>query len=179
MTKNKTVTLEEMNTYLQSKTLQHDKCRYIEKLKVLRLRPGAPEIPQYATPGSSGLDLRADFSYTGMDSFDLYPHDRLIVYTGLAIEIPVNYEAQVRSRSGLALKHGIVVLNSPGTIDSDYRGEIQVILYNTTDEFFKISHGDRIAQLVIAPVKQLLVQEVKSLSNTIRGAGGFGHTGVK
>lgn len=177
--KKKTATPEEINEFLRSKTSQHDKCRYVDTLKIVKLREGVPEIPRYATPGSAGLDLRADLSYIGLEHFLIPPNSRELASTGYAVEIPRGFEGQIRSRSGLALNHGIIVLNSPGTIDSDYRGEILVILYNTTEEYFKVHHGDRIAQLVISPVVQLPLQVANSLSKTSRGIGGFGHTGIK
>lgn len=157
-------------------------------LKVKRLRESTPEVPAYATPGSAGLDLRADFG--GMVKADerhtapdgkvwLHPGEKVLVPTGFSIELPVGFEGQVRSRSGLANKHSVVVLNSPGTVDSDYRGEVGVILANLGGVSFAFGHGDRIAQLVIARVEQLPIETVETLSSTERGAGGFGSTGVK
>lgn len=135
-------------------------------------------LPEYADVGSSGVDLRADIDYPLFIS----PFDRALVKTGLKIGIPLGFEGQVRPRSGLALKQGITVLNSPGTIDSTYRGEIGVILYNSTSEMQEIQPGDRIAQLVFAPVTKAIFEKVNSieeLGQTERGDGGFGHTGVK
>jgi dUTP pyrophosphatase len=137
--------------------------------------PGAEELalPTYATEGAAGLDLRAAVEKDVL----LAPGDRALVPTGLAIAVPPGYEAQVRPRSGLALRHGIVLPNSPGTIDSDFRGELQVIVCNTGSEPFVIQRGDRIAQLVLAPVAQLEWDEVSELPASSRGDGGFGSTG--
>jgi dUTP pyrophosphatase len=131
--------------------------------------------PNYETLSSAGMDLRANVS----EPSTLKPLERCIVKTGLFIELPVGYEAQVRPRSGLAAKKGITVLNSPGTIDADYRGEIGVILVNLSNEEFTIENGERIAQLVIAKHERVVWEEVEQLSETQRGAGGFGSTGVK
>ncbi|MDX2362507.1 MAG: dUTP diphosphatase [Crocinitomicaceae bacterium] len=133
------------------------------------------DLPAYETMASAGLDVRAN-----MDSaIELEPLGRVLVKTGLFMEIPVGYECQVRPRSGLALKKGISVLNSPGTIDADYRGEVGVILINLSNETFVIEDGERIAQLVFAKVEQAAWDEVVELSETNRGEGGFGSTGVK
>ena len=131
-------------------------------------------LPAYATPGAAGMDLQAAISEEQI----LHPGHRLLVPTGIAIGLPKGYEAQVRPRSGLALRHGITVLNSPGTIDSDYRGEIKVLLINLGDESYTIERGSRIAQLVIAPFQQANWQPVESLEESLRGSGGFGHTGT-
>ncbi len=131
-------------------------------------------LPKYETPQSAGLDLKA---FLPDGPITLAPLQRGLVKTGLFIELPVGYEAQVRPRSGLALKKGITVLNSPGTIDADYRGEICVILVNLSQEPFVINDGERIAQMVVARHEQAELVEVKELSETERGAGGFGHTG--
>lgn len=131
-------------------------------------------LPKYETIASAGMDLRANLS----ESIILKPFERTLVKTGLFMELPVGYEAQVRPRSGLALKKGITVLNSPGTIDADYRGEIGVILINLSNEDFVIENGERIAQLVIAEYQQAEFIEVNELSETSRGTGGFGSTGV-
>ena len=131
-------------------------------------------LPKYETIASAGMDLRANLS----ESIILKPFERTLVKTGLFMELPVGYEAQVRPRSGLALKKGITVLNSPGTIDADYRGEIGVILINLSNEDFVIENGERIAQLVIAKYEQAEFIEVNELSETSRGTGGFGSTGV-
>ena len=130
---------------------------------------------EYATSQSAGLDLRANL----VEPITLKPLARILVKTGLFIELPEGHEAQVRPRSGLAYKKGITILNSPGTIDSDYRGEIGVILVNLSEEEFVIENGERVAQLVIARHKQAEWVEVESLDETDRGAGGFGSTGVK
>jgi len=131
------------------------------------------KIPEYATPGSSGLDLRASLSIPVI----LKPMERAMIPTGLFLEIPLGYEVQVRPRSGLALKHGITCLNSPGTVDSDYRGEIKIILINLSQEEHTINNGDRIAQMVICKVEKALLQTAEQLESTLRGEGGFGHTG--
>lgn len=131
-------------------------------------------LPNYETANSAGMDLRA---YLTDGQIVIKPMQRTLVPTGLFMEIPVGYEGQVRPRSGLAIKSGITVLNSPGTIDADYRGEIKVILINLSDSDFVINNGDRIAQLVIAKCEQMEVVEVEMLTETERGAGGFGHTG--
>lgn len=130
-------------------------------------------LPAYATPLSAGMDLRADLA----EPITLAPLQRCLVPTGLYIALPPGYEAQVRPRSGLALKQGITVLNAPGTIDADYRGEIRVILVNLSDTPFVIQDGERIAQMVIAHHEQALWQPAQTLDETERGEGGFGHTG--
>ncbi|MFC4633807.1 dUTP diphosphatase [Dokdonia ponticola] len=132
-------------------------------------------LPHYETIASAGMDLRAHIS----DPITMGPLERAIVPTGLFIELPVGVEAQVRPRSGLAAKKGITVLNAPGTIDADYRGEVGVILVNLSNEPFTIENGERIAQMVIARHEQATWEEVTELSNTERGAGGFGSTGTK
>ena len=133
------------------------------------------ELPNYETIASAGMDLRANIS----ESITLKSLERTIVKTGLFIELPIGYEAQVRPRSGLAFKKGITVLNSPGTVDADYRGEIGVILVNLSNEDFVIENGERIAQLIIAKHERAEWLEVAELSETARGEGGFGSTGVK
>ena len=130
-------------------------------------------LPAYATAGAAGMDLRAQLEAP----ITLVPLGRVLVPTGLFIELPQGYEAQVRPRSGLAIKHGLTVLNSPGTIDADYRGEIKVALVNLSAEPFEIQDGERIAQLVVARHEQVVWQPVEELGETERGAGGFGHTG--
>jgi dUTP pyrophosphatase len=130
-------------------------------------------LPTYATPSSAGLDIRAFLP----NSITLQPFQRELIPTGLFIELPIGYEVQIRPRSGLAIKHGITCLNSPGTIDADYRGEIKVILINLGNESVTINDGDRIAQMVIQKVEQVELVQVEVLSSTERGAGGFGHTG--
>jgi len=134
-------------------------------------------LPEYATPGAAGMDLVAAVPENA--PLVIPPRGRAAVPTGLALAIPQGFEGQVRPRSGLALKNGVTVLNAPGTIDSDYRGEVKVILLNTSDEAFEISRGMRIAQIVFARVEQLTFQEVSSLDDTARGSGGFGSTGVQ
>ena len=131
-------------------------------------------IPHYATSGSAGMDIRANLAMP----VKLRPLQREMVPTGIFIELPSGYEAQVRPRSGLANKKGITCLNSPGTVDSDYRGEIKVILINLSDEEQIINHGDRIAQMVIAKVERVKLELTEELSETIRGEGGLGHTGI-
>jgi len=133
------------------------------------------ELPQYATAHSAGLDLRADLE----EPVVLNPLQRTLVPTGLFIELPEGYEAQIRPRSGLAIKHGISLVNTPGTIDPDYRGEIKVIVVNLSDVSFTLQPGERIAQMVIARFEHISWNEVETLSETERGSGGFGHTGVK
>ncbi len=132
------------------------------------------KTPQYATAGSAGMDIRANL----ISPITLEPLQRFMVPTGLYIELPSGYEAQVRPRSGLANKQGITCLNSPGTIDSDYRGEIKAILINLSSQQQTINHGDRIAQIIISKVEKAEWQEVEQLNETARGEGGFGHTGV-
>jgi dUTP pyrophosphatase len=131
------------------------------------------ELPKYETTFSAGMDLRASLD----DTVVLKPMERTLIPTGVSLELPISYEAQIRPRSGLALKHGITVLNSPGTIDADYRGEVKVLLINLSNANFEINHGDRIAQMVIASHEQVSWEEVELLSETARGAGGYGHTG--
>jgi dUTP pyrophosphatase len=133
-------------------------------------------LPFYASAGAAGADVRANFA--DRQSVQLEPGARVLVPTGLRLAIPAGYEVQVRPRSGLALKHGITLPNSPGTIDSDYRGPLGVIVMNAGGEPFTIGHGDRIAQMVVAPVVQATFVEVSGLSETLRGSDGFGSTGV-
>ena len=133
------------------------------------------DLPSYKTQGSSGMDIRASI----LESISLRPGERAAIPTGLFLEIPEGLEAQVRPRSGLAIKSGITVLNTPGTIDADYRGEIAVILVNLSSSVFKIEDGDRIAQIVINPVVKIKWKAVNILTNTKRGGGGFGSTGKK
>lgn len=142
-------------------------------MKVKIVNRSKHKLPKYETPASAGMDLRADLEVPLV----LEPMERVLVSTGLFIEVPVGYEAQVRPRSGLALKNGISVLNSPGTIDADYRGEIRVVLANLSKEPFQINDGDRIAQMIISAHVQVQLEQVEVLSETHRGTGGFGHTG--
>ena len=140
--------------------------------------PGADRalgLPVYATEGAAGADLRANFDHR--DTVTLAPGARMLIPTGLRLAIPEGYEVQIRPRSGLALKHGITLPNAPGTIDSDYRGALGVIVQNGGDAPVTIAHGDRIAQMVVAPVVRAAFEEVATLDETTRGAGGFGSTG--
>jgi dUTP pyrophosphatase len=132
-------------------------------------------LPDYSTENSAGMDLRANLD----ESIVLRPLERKLIGTGLYIELPEGYEAQVRPRSGLALKHGISILNTPGTIDADYRGEIGIILVNVSDSEFTIKDGDRIGQLVVAKHEKIVWKATESLEESARGSGGFGHTGHK
>lgn len=143
------------------------------KLKIVNTSDNP--LPEYETTGSAGVDLRAQLQEPVM----LKPLQRALIPTGLYIELPDGYEAQVRPRSGLALKKGVTVLNSPGTIDSDYRGEIKVIMINLSNETTVINTGERIAQLIISKFEKVIFKEVDELNETERGEGGFGHTGVK
>ncbi len=145
------------------------------RVKVRRVRPNADlPLPRYQTPHAAGLDLHADLP----EPVQLAPLERRLVPTGLAIELPEGFEAQVRPRSGLAVKVGLTCLNTPGTIDADYRGEVQVLLFNASSQPATIQRGDRIAQLVIAPVARAELLEVEALSDTDRGSRGFGSTGA-
>jgi dUTP pyrophosphatase len=144
-------------------------------LKVRIINHSTNPLPAYATPGSSGMDLRANLTA----SLTLAPLERMMVPTGLFLEIPHGYEAQVRPRSGLALKQGLTCLNSPGTIDADYRGELKVILINLSGQPQVIEHGDRIAQMVFQKVELVDLELTTTISTTERNEGGFGHTGVK
>ena len=143
-------------------------------MKVKVVNKGNLSLPEYKTEGASGVDLMASLE----DSIVLKPMERFMVPTGLFVEIPEGYEAQIRGRSGLAAKNGITLANGVGTIDSDYRGEIKVILINLGNEPFEISHGDRIAQMILAKYEKMEFSEVDTLENTDRGSGGFGHTGL-
>lgn len=144
-------------------------------MKIKIINKSKHQLPEYATPASAGLDIRANIN----EPITLAPFERALVKTGLFIDLPIGYEAQVRPRSGLALKHGITVLNTPGTIDSDYRGEIGVVLINFSKENFIINDGERIAQLVIAKHEQAELVEVEELDETERGDGAYGHSGTK
>lgn len=144
-------------------------------LNVKVINKGHQPLPAYATSQSAGMDLRANID----ESIVLHPMERRLVPTGLHIALPQGFEAQIRPRSGLALKHGITVLNTPGTIDADYRGELMVLLINFSDADFVINDGERIAQMVVARHEQIEFQLVDELDDTERGAGGYGHTGVK
>ena len=144
-------------------------------IQVKVINKGKQPLPAYATEQSAGMDLRADIE----QPVTLKPLERRLIPTGLHIALPQGYEAQVRPRSGLALKHGITVLNTPGTIDADYRGEIGVVLVNLSNEDFVVNPGERVAQMVIAKYEQAVLQTVDTLDETARGEGGYGHTGVK
>lgn len=145
----------------------------MEKIQLRIINHSANTLPEYATEASAGMDLRAHLESPVV----IEPGQRAFIPTGLFIELPVGFEAQIRPRSGLAAKHGITVLNSPGTIDADYRGEIKVILINLSQEAFKIENGERIAQMVVARHETVQWLPTESLSQTERGEGGFGHTG--
>lgn len=144
-------------------------------IKIQVVNRGRQQLPQYATPLSAGMDLRANLD----EPVVLQPMQRHLIPTGLHIALPAGFEAQIRPRSGLALKKGITVLNSPGTIDADYRGEVMVLLINLSNEDFVVNDGERIAQMIIARHEQGEFQLVEQLDETERGEGGYGHTGVK
>ena len=144
-------------------------------IKIKVVNTGHQQLPAYATPQSAGMDLRANID----EPITLHPMERRLIPTGLHIALPAGFEAQVRPRSGLALKHVITVLNTPGTIDADYRGEVMVLLVNFSTEDFVINDGERIAQMVIARHEQGEFEVVDELDSTERGEGGYGHTGVK
>lgn len=144
-------------------------------IEIKVINKGRQPLPEYATEQSAGMDLRANLEAP----VELHPLQRRLIPTGLHIALPQGYEAQVRPRSGLALKRGITVLNSPGTIDADYRGEVGVVLVNLSDETFIVNDGERIAQMVIARCEQAVLKSVEVLDATERGEGGYGHTGVK
>ena len=145
----------------------------VVRVPVVRVRPSTLPLPAYMSPGAAGLDLAADLTA----DVTLAPGERALVPTGIAMALPPGYEGQVRPRSGLALRAGVTVLNAPGTIDSDYRGEIQVLLVNLGTDSAVVRHGDRIAQLVVAPVARIEWTEDDALATTDRGAGGFGSSG--
>lgn len=144
----------------------------LKKIKIVNKSDN--DLPQYETAGSAGMDLRAMLT----EPVIIKPLQRALIPTGLYIELPEGYEAQVRPRSGLAFKKGLSILNAPGTIDSDYRGEIKILLINLSNETSVVNTGERIAQMVIAKYERVGLDEVDSLSDTERGAGGFGHTGI-
>ena len=144
-------------------------------IKIKVVNRGRQKLPAYATPLSAGMDLRANLD----TPIILRPMERRLIPTGLRIALPQGYEAQVRPRSGLALKHGITVLNSPGTVDADYRGELGVLLVNLSTQDFAIAPGERIAQMVIARHEKAEIEVVEQLDSTERGEGGYGHTGMK
>ena len=142
-------------------------------IKINVVNRGHQQLPAYATPQSAGMDLRANIE----EPIIIKPLERKLIGTGLHIALPEGYEAQIRPRSGLALKHGLTVLNSPGTVDADYRGEIMVLLINLSDKDFVVNDGERIAQMVVARYEKVSWEEVDVLDETVRGAGGFGSTG--
>lgn len=144
-------------------------------MKIKIINNSKNPLPNYETSASAGMDLRANVE----EVIVLKPFQRQLIPTGLSIELPIGYEAQIRPRSGLAYKFGISIVNSPGTIDADYRGEIKVLLINLSSEDFEINHGDRIAQMVIAAHEKAEWVTAETLTETTRGAGGYGHTGVK
>ena len=144
-------------------------------IQIKVINKGHQQLPAYATQQSAGMDLRANLE----ESVVIKPMKRVLIGTGLHIALPEGYEAQIRPRSGLALKHGITVLNSPGTIDADYRGEVMVLLINFSNEPFTVNDGERTAQMVVARHEQVEMEVVKTLDETERGTGGYGHTGVK
>lgn len=151
-------------------------CRnFGDMIQIKVVNRGHQKLPEYATPLSAGMDLRANVN----EPIVLRPMERRLIPTGLHIALPEGYEAQIRPRSGLALKHGITVLNTPGTVDADYRGEVGVLLVNLSQEEFTVNDGERIAQMVIARHEQGQFLLVEELDDTERGAGGYGHTGVK
>lgn len=138
------------------------------------INKSAHALPAYETEASAGMDLRADLT----EPVKIAPMERKLIPTGLFMELPVGFEAQIRPRSGLALKHGISILNSPGTIDADYRGELKILLINFSNADFEVGNGDRIAQMIISKHEQVRWDEVDILTETIRGEGGYGHTGL-
>lgn len=143
-------------------------------MKIKVINQSTNPLPAYETEASAGMDLRACLQ----EEITIKPLERKLIPTGIYIELPVGYEAQVRPRSGLALKAGVTVLNSPGTIDADYRGEVKVLLINLSDQEFMVRNGDRIAQVIISAHEQASWEETEMLSETVRGAGGYGHTGI-
>ena len=146
----------------------------MDKVTVKIINKSSNPLPSYSTPSSAGMDLRANLA----EPITLKPLERALVPTGIFIELPQGYECQIRPRSGLALKHGISLVNTPGTIDADYRGEIGVILINLSNEPFVVNHGERICQMVVTNYSSVNWWEVETLDDSERGAGGFGHTGV-
>ena len=147
----------------------------MDKITVKIINESSNDLPQYATPYAAGMDLRANLK----EPVTLQPLERRLIPTGIRIELPEGYECQIRPRSGLALKSGITVLNPPGTIDADYRGEIGVILVNLSDKPFTVNHGERICQMVVARHASVEWQPADNLAESNRGDGGFGHTGIK
>ncbi len=156
--------------------MQHNNEPNNDRISVKIINSSHHPMPAYATPGAAGMDVRA---YLPNGPIQLGPLERALVPTGLRIQLPVGYECQIRPRSGLAIKHGISLVNAPGTVDSDYRGEIGVILVNLSNEPFTVNDGERICQMVIGRYSRVEWDEVDNLDETERGEGGFGHTGVK
>lgn len=151
------------------------------KVNVLKLEhfDSSFELPSYQTEGAAGADVKASFpEEQRSEGLTIQPFERVLIPTGLAMEIPMGYEVQVRPRSGLSLKTTLMVVNSPGTIDSDYRGEVKIIMANIGNQAITVNHGERLAQLILAPVTQAIFTQESNLSETERGAGGFGSTGV-
>jgi len=147
----------------------------MSEVRIAIINQSSNPLPEYATTGSAGMDMRAYLS----ESVLLKPLERQLIPTGIYIQLPEHFEAQIRPRSGMALKQGITCLNSPGTIDSDYRGELKVLLINLSNEVQEIANGERIAQLIIAKTEKAIWQLVEAIDDSTRGAGGFGHTGKK
>lgn len=147
----------------------------MERISVKIINRSHHELPAYATPGASGMDVRANLDHPIV----LEPMERVLVPTGLYIQLPEGHECQIRPRSGLALKHGISIVNAPGTVDADYRGEIKVILINLSKEPFVINDGERVCQMVITNYTQVKWEPVERIDETVRGDGGFGHTGTE
>lgn len=145
----------------------------MSSIEIRIINTSSNSLPEYATKGSSGMDIRANLS----EPLELKPLERILVPTGLFMEIPIGYEAQIRPRSGLAIKQGLTCLNTPGTIDADYRGEIKIILINLSNDTHVINHGDRVAQMVIQKVEMVTWKLAEELEETQRSSGGFGHTG--
>ena len=147
----------------------------MQTVQVNIINTSSNPLPAYATAGSAGMDIRANLPGT----LTMQPMERMLIPTGLFIELPEGYEAQIRPRSGMAIKQGITCLNSPGTVDSDYRGELKVILINLSNTVQQIAHGERIAQMIIAKTERAELMPVEQLNKSVRGEGGFGHTGSK
>jgi len=148
---------------------------FMQTVQVNIINTSSNPLPAYATAGSAGMDIRANLPGT----LTMQPMERMLIPTGLFIELPEGYEAQIRPRSGMAIKQGITCLNSPGTVDSDYRGELKVILINLSNTVQQIAHGERIAQMIIAKTERAELMPVEQLNKSVRGEGGFGHTGSK
>jgi dUTP pyrophosphatase len=172
--------LQSITDIVKNKFSSHHYCHIItfvpmQNISINIINKSANPLPAYATEGASGMDIRANIG----NAVILQPLERSLIPTGLFIELPAGYEAQVRPRSGMAIKQGITCLNSPGTVDSDYRGELKVILINLSNTPQTINNGDRIAQMVVAKTVKAELILVPQLNNTIRGDGGFGHSGIK